>query len=449
MTRYVCITLVVYILFSTPCSGEYFDFDLNIDLCECPKCQQAIIDEGNPMGQNYWTDGWIEVSKATSDGPGILKCPACLSLFWEREAKKLKGNSFSGENKRNDPVLTIPPTESDLLKALEQEGLAFDKAFNLRLWAWWLANDASRNNATASNPTFSIAQKHNMNILYKLLDRSRQRVGCSLIFDGQLTKAEIARERGNFNDCIQLLSNEFKMTEQQAVANQILTLAQIKDTCVRRIQIPKEDFLIRTCPRCTKSVRHRAMNTSINNNTWTDGIDKDCWSYDDFSWISKCPYCSKLIEADEWEDLVGKDPIQEPEVQELQKPSSLDLCDFLLERQLSLSESLEGTVRIQLWYTANNTIRYDPDAKELTLSQQQRENLEIISSKHRFNDIMAAEIARELGNFDECLQLLSKEFDPRYRFLVKFIRHLALIKDPCVRKVPRERIPEVNNKQRQ
>ena len=39
--------------------------------------------------------------------------------------------------------------------------------------------------------------------------------------------------------------------------------------------------------------------------------------------------------------------------------------------------------------------------------------------------ILKAEIARELGEFDECLRLLSHQFDKGYEYAVGFIRKLA------------------------
>ena len=39
--------------------------------------------------------------------------------------------------------------------------------------------------------------------------------------------------------------------------------------------------------------------------------------------------------------------------------------------------------------------------------------------------ILKAEIARELGEFDECLRLLSHSFDERYGHAVSFIRKLS------------------------
>ena len=47
--------------------------------------------------------------------------------------------------------------------------------------------------------------------------------------------------------------------------------------------------------------------------------------------------------------------------------------------------------------------------------------------------ILKAEIARELGEFDECLRLLSHPFDERYDHAVGFIKKLAEEKIRVVR----------------
>ena len=39
--------------------------------------------------------------------------------------------------------------------------------------------------------------------------------------------------------------------------------------------------------------------------------------------------------------------------------------------------------------------------------------------------ILKAEIARELGNFDQCLLLLSYQFEEGYEYVVGFIKKLA------------------------
>jgi hypothetical protein len=49
--------------------------------------------------------------------------------------------------------------------------------------------------------------------------------------------------------------------------------------------------------------------------------------------------------------------------------------------------------------------------------------------------ILKAEIARELGEFDECLLLLSQPFDERYAHAVVFIKKLAEEKVRVVRSI--------------
>ena len=49
--------------------------------------------------------------------------------------------------------------------------------------------------------------------------------------------------------------------------------------------------------------------------------------------------------------------------------------------------------------------------------------------------VAKAEIARELGNFDECLGLLSHPFDERYGHAVGFIKKLAEEKVLVVRSI--------------
>ena len=49
--------------------------------------------------------------------------------------------------------------------------------------------------------------------------------------------------------------------------------------------------------------------------------------------------------------------------------------------------------------------------------------------------ILKAEIARELGEFDECLRLLSHQFDERYAHAVGFIKKLAEEKVRAVKQI--------------
>jgi hypothetical protein len=72
--------------------------------------------------------------------------------------------------------------------------------------------------------------------------------------------------------------------------------------------------------------------------------------------------------------------------------------------------------------------RWLPNPKP-AFSKEQVENLDALSALfdeslpgHR---ILKAEIARELGKFDECLLLLSYQFEPDYDWTVGFLRKLV------------------------
>jgi len=85
-------------------------------------------------------------------------------------------------------------------------------------------------------------------------------------------------------------------------------------------------------------------------------------------------------------------------------------------------------LRMRCWWNANDPWRRLSDPKP-AFSPEQVKNLEALSALfdeslpgHR---ILKAEIARELGKFDECLLLLSGQFEPDYDWTVGFIRKLA------------------------
>jgi hypothetical protein len=83
---------------------------------------------------------------------------------------------------------------------------------------------------------------------------------------------------------------------------------------------------------------------------------------------------------------------------------------------------------MRCWWNANDVWRRVLDARQ-AFSPEQLKNLEALSALfdeslpgHR---ILKAEIAREFGKFDECLLLLSYQFEEGYEYVVGFIKKLA------------------------
>jgi hypothetical protein len=189
---------------------------------ECPHCKAHVVQEetvsGNTIGAKFYTDGKCE-AKMLPDHPALVKCPACSGLFWVDEAIEVDMGFDAAKGKM--PVLA--PQEKEMLSFLEGPALSKDKEIYLRMRAWWSANNAWRwvPNAT---PAFSEAQVKNLQALSALLDESEP---------GQrILKAEIAREMGNFEECLRLLSYQFE-DGYEAPVGFIKRLADVK---VRGVQ---------------------------------------------------------------------------------------------------------------------------------------------------------------------------------------------------------------------
>lgn len=80
------------------------------------------------------------------------------------------------------------------------------------------------------------------------------------------------------------------------------------------------------------------------------------------------------------------------------------------------------------WWNANDAWRWVPNATP-AFSEEQVKNLKALSGVLDETEpnqrMFKAEIARELGNFEECLLLLSYQFDKGYERAVGFIKSLA------------------------
>ena len=114
------------------------------------------------------------------------------------------------------------------------------------------------------------------------------------------------------------------------------------------------------------------------------------------------------------------------EKEKILAPSEKDLLDYLVGQNLPRKQ--EKYLRFRAWWAANDTWRWLPNPKS-DFSKEQVKNLKALSALLDESDsdqrIFKAEIARELGNFAECLLLLSYQFDKGYDRTVGFIRKLV------------------------
>ncbi|MBP1733143.1 MAG: hypothetical protein H6Q55_3572 [Deltaproteobacteria bacterium] len=185
-------------------------------------------------------------------------------------------------------------------------------------------------------------------------------------------------------------------------------------------------LIVRECPHCKA---HVVQEDTLTGNTigakyYTDG-KREAKMLPDHPALVKCPVCGGLFWVEEAPEVgMGFDAAEGK--QKVLAPSEKELIPYLASE--TLPKEKEFYLRLRLWWMANDAWRHVPNSKP-AFSPEQVENLIALSALfdeslpgHR---ILKAEIARELGRFDECLLLLSSPFDEDYGFVVGFIKKLA------------------------
>jgi len=166
---------------------------------ECPHCKARFVQEdtlsGNTIGAKFYTDG-RRYAPMLPEHPWLAKCPACGGLFWVDETEQVDIGFDAAEGK---PQVKAP-SGKEILDFLAGRSLPKEKELYLRMRCWWKANDAWRWNPNAA-PAFSKDQEQNLNALSAMLDETEP--------NQRILKAEIARELGNFEECLLLLSYQF------------------------------------------------------------------------------------------------------------------------------------------------------------------------------------------------------------------------------------------------
>jgi hypothetical protein len=193
-------------------------------------------------------------------------------------------------------------------------------------------------------------------------------------------------------------------------------------------------LIIRECPHCkARFVQEDTLSgNTIGAKFYTDGR-RYAPMLPEHPWLAKCPACGGLFWVDETEQVdIGFDAAKgKPQVE---APSEREMINFLSGP--ALPKDKEIYLRMRVWWAANDVWRWLPNPKP-AFSKEQVKNLDALSALfdeslpgHR---ILKAEIARELGKFEECLLLLSYQFEEGYDFTTNFIRKLAEEKERAVK----------------
>ena len=195
---------------------------------ECPHCNAHFVHEetvsGNTIGAKFYTDGKT-YAPMLPEHPWLAKCPTCEGLFWVDAARMVE---IGFDAVKGKPQVKAP-SEKEILDFLAGPALPKDKEIYLRMRVWWAANDVWRW-LTNPKPAFSKGQVKNLKALSALLSESKS--------DQRIIKAEIARELGEFQKCLKLLSYQVEEGYEYA-ANFIRKLAQEKLRAVKPFESGK------------------------------------------------------------------------------------------------------------------------------------------------------------------------------------------------------------------
>ncbi|MFH0924447.1 MAG: HEAT repeat domain-containing protein [bacterium] len=190
----------------------------------CPHCGQLIIEgsaiSGNTFGAQFWTDGKVEAAML----PGLLRlvgCPGCSSFFWLDEAQVIDNEELSNETIKS----YIIPSKDDYYSLLDHPPKDLAKEKYIRIRAWWASNDERRNNKDTKAINLSGQAVKNLESLYDLLSNKDP--------EDRLTKAEVARELGQFEGALRLLDFPFPNERaQDKIAIKYLVIN--KETMVKK-----------------------------------------------------------------------------------------------------------------------------------------------------------------------------------------------------------------------
>ena len=185
-------------------------------------------------------------------------------------------------------------------------------------------------------------------------------------------------------------------------------------------------LIVRECPHCNaRFVQEDTLSgNTIGAKVYTDG-KREAKMLPDHPALVKCPVCGGLFWVQEAEEVDSGFEAAEGKPKVLD-PSEKEMLAFLADQ--NLPKDKEIYLRMRAWWAANDVWRWLPNPKP-AFSKEQVKNLDALSALFDESEpnqrILKAEIAREMGRFDECLLLLSYQFEPGYDFAVSFIRKLA------------------------
>lgn len=200
------------------------------------------------------------------------------------------------------------------------------------------------------------------------------------------------------------------------------------------------------CPNCGKPIQRGSM---MSGNTFGASIYSDGKTMapmlPDFPEITKCPDCKTIfwLSILEAKERIKTMDFSNPMLQKAPRANFLTLNEYFeaLENGIAKNRNEELYIRKQICRLFNDPLRQNkwfrkPESKDIRREENLKKLLELLDVSYINDRIMAAEIKRNLGEFDECIELINGIDDERFNCLkeqfikacTKKIRRVMLLK---------------------
>jgi len=204
-----------------------------IEVKRCPVCncqfQADILASSNTFGATFYTDGFVD---GTAESTDLLLCPECNSFLWNEDVPTTASFQHTASSLRSVRSLPIASSyDLDYERALREEAWNNNEQEKyIRIRVWWLFNNAYRGCST-ENFTIPHDQEVNIRYLLKLLDPNNPKES--------IMTAEIFRELGQFDDCLQAL-DQLPNERYLQVVNSIKILSKLGSRQVSTVDLAND-----------------------------------------------------------------------------------------------------------------------------------------------------------------------------------------------------------------
>lgn len=187
--------------------------------------------------------------------------------------------------------------------------------------------------------------------------------------------------------------------------------------------LPGPDYIYK-CPHCGNLIARGSLmsGNTFGSKLYSDGkrispmlpefpLITKCRKCDTIFWLNKLPKVGSRRWSDE----------SHPEWEDADMAEFLSLDDYFraIEAGLAGKHDEELHIRQQIWWSFNDMYRHDSNLPEEVPDARYSENctslMKLFDSRNITQRIMMADLNRNMGNFDECLRLLSnikgRQFD--------------------------------------